>query len=59
MKNSSMPCKNCESRTVHPNCHGFCKKYAEYVSGLEKYRQKKREEGIFLGYIKERSLKRR
>jgi hypothetical protein len=53
------PCKGCESRTVHPNCHAACAKYAEFINDHQKYAKQKRENEIVLGYIKERKLKRR
>lgn len=53
------PCKNCESRMIHPNCHATCEQYAEFVRNLDKYKRKLREDAVFHEYVKERSLKRR
>lgn len=49
------PCKNCERRTVKPNCHATCQDYADFVNDREKYRADKRKNAIIAEYIKTQS----
>ena len=53
------PCKNCERRTIHPNCHATCEQYANFINEHRKYQRSKQDEEIILSYIKERGLKKR
>ena len=53
------PCKNCERRTIHPNCHATCEQYVNFINEHRKYQLAKQDDNVFLGYVKERTLKRR
>ena len=32
MKDS--PCNGCGERSIEPNCHGYCKRYADWLEGI-------------------------
>ena len=51
------PCKNCERRTVHPNCHANCQEYKEFVEQRNKYNSQKLEHIRLLDYIAEKNRK--
>ena len=51
------PCKNCERRTVRPNCHATCKEYTEFVKQRNKYNSQKLEHSRLLDYIAEKNKK--
>jgi len=38
------PCKNCERRTVKPNCHAKCQEYKDYVIERQQMYKKRAEE---------------
>lgn len=52
------PCKGCDRRTVHPNCHSTCKAYKEYAEERNRINAQKLERGVILGYAKERQKRR-
>lgn len=35
------PCKGCERRTVHPNCHATCKEYSAFNIERQKIRNRR------------------
>ena len=43
MKRKETPCKDCEERTVSPNCHTHCIAYAAFRSEVAKERARKSE----------------
>ena len=53
------PCKNCESRTIHPNCHANCERYKEFVNELTKNKKNRLKDVEIISYFKERQTKRR
>ena len=53
------PCKGCESRTIHPNCHANCERYKEFVNELTKNKKNRLKDVEIISYFKERQTKRR
>ena len=51
------PCKDCERRTVRPNCHATCAEYKEFVECRNNVNTKRREDGNYYDYIKKRVQK--
>lgn len=52
------PCKECESRRAHPNCHATCQKYKDYVNSRTEYLEKRRKQNVIYEYITEKKKKR-
>ena len=52
------PCKNCERRRAHPNCHADCQQYKDYVNSRTKYLEKRRKQSVIYEYITEKQRKR-
>ena len=46
------PCKGCERRTVHPNCHGTCEEYKAYATQQNERYKRVMQESEITGYIK-------
>lgn len=49
------PCKGCERRTAHPNCHSTCQQYKDFVQDRQKYRDERRKNCLLVEYIKDAS----
>ena len=52
------PCKNCERRRAHPNCHATCQPYKDYVNSRTEYLEKRRKQNVIYEYITEKKKKR-
>lgn len=52
------PCKNCERRRAHPNCHADCQQYKDYVNSRTEYLEKRRKQSVIYEYITEKQRKR-
>ena len=37
------PCKNCQERTIEPNCHSTCEKYLKYVELCKKFKKEQHD----------------
>ena len=44
------PCKGCQTRTAH--CHAKCKSYADYLTELSKFKEKRRSDSILAEYVR-------
>ena len=45
------PCKDCERRTVHPNCHATCEQYKAYAEERNVIRSKYLEGRIYKDFL--------
>lgn len=51
------PCKNCERRVAHPNCHSTCQEYKDFVNDRAKYYEHRKERSIIAEYVKQKNKK--
>lgn len=51
------PCKNCESRRAHPNCHATCQKYKDFVNSRTEYLEMRHKQSVVWEYIKQKQKK--
>lgn len=49
-------CKDCQERTLEPNCHMTCRRYLDAKELHDKERKAQSDGGIVAGYYKELSL---
>lgn len=48
------PCKDCERRRAHPNCHATCQDYKAFVIERQKYQEERRKNSIIAEYVKQK-----
>lgn len=46
------PCKNCERRRAHPNCHATCQPYKDFVNSRTEYLEMRHKQSVVWEYIK-------
>ncbi len=51
------PCKNCERRVAHPNCHATCQDYKDFIVERQKYREERQKQSLIAEYVKQRKEK--
>lgn len=49
------PCKGCERRTVHPNCHATCEAYKQFVAEQSSANDNRRRYNQYWDYVKHRN----
>lgn len=48
------PCKNCERRVAHPNCHVTCQEYKDFVIERQQYREERQKQSLIAEYVKQK-----
>lgn len=51
MNYTKCPCQGCEKRSV--GCHGTCQEYKEFQVRISRINQRKNDDGIVYGYIRD------
>lgn len=59
MKTYFLCCKDCEERTVEPNCHTTCGLYLEAVEKRQAVTRAATVEKVIYDYVRENKAKRR